>query len=581
MIKEYYDFLKIYLRITQGRVKYFIIMIMSAIGYKTMLILMTFFATQIIKYLMISNHEMTYLSLILFTITIIFYMIFLYINYVIYGYNNFDSYTKLSKKILEKIINVDDSFTKKISKGKLLNSVNSDIFNICDMLDRISELFGTLFQCLVLICVVMAYNIYLGIILIIYAFFYIKIKNNFDRKISFYARRSLSSLDAYTNLFQSVLSGLQEIKTFNIIDKLEIRLNRIKNKYTKDNRKKINYFIYRDIDTKIIGYLVNIIMYTILTILLIRGEIGIDVLILLVGYQTSLTDYIAKLIESTAAIRDVSVSVERVESILNYKDKKPIPFGSLENDYIDGIIEFRNISFSYNNKNILNNFSLKIKPNEITTIVGQTGTGKTTIINLLLRLYKVNKGKILIDNADIYEYTKKIHSSNVSVVNQKPFIFNMSIRKNLNFVDKNIENQIKACKRVGIHDFIMTLPNGYNTILRENATNVSGGQKQLISLARTLLSKSEILLFDEVTSSLDPDSAKVIYKVLYELKKDHTIVVISHKPDMMKKSDRIIVLHNGKIVGDGHHEKLIKNNEHYKWLSAKKSASKVGVFDYV
>ena len=193
-------------------------------------------------------------------------------------------------------------------------------------------------------------------------------------------------------------------------------------------------------------------------------------------------------------------------------------------------------------------------------------------------MYKPNSGKILIDGVDIYEYTKDIYKSNVSVVNQKPFIFNMSIRKNLDFVDSNIDNQIEACKRVVIHDFITSLPQGYNTVLRENGSNISGGQKQLISLARTLLSKSEILLFDEITSSLDPDTAFHITNVLKDLKKDHTVLMITHKPDLMKKADRIIVINEGKIVGDGSHKELLENNEHYRFLQARKSASKLGVF---
>ena len=155
----------------------------------------------------------------------------------------------------------------------------------------------------------------------------------------------------------------------------------------------------------------------------------------------------------------------------------------------------------------------------------------------------------------------------------------MSIRKNLDFVDTNINNQIEACKRVGIHDFIVSLPKGYNTILRENATNISGGQKQLISLARTLLSKSEILLFDEITASLDPDTSSNIDTILKDLKKDHTIIMITHKPELMKKADRIIVLNEGKIVGDGTHKQLLESNEYYRDMQTRKSASKLGVFN--
>ena len=166
----------------------------------------------------------------------------------------------------------------------------------------------------------------------------------------------------------------------------------------------------------------------------------------------------------------------------------------------------------------------------------------------------------------IYDFTKDVYSSNVTVVNQKPFIFNMSIRKNLNFVDTNINNQIEACKKVGMHDFIMGLPDGYNTILRENANNISGGQKQLISIARTLLSKSEILLFDEVTAQLDPATTKHIINIMKDLKVDHTILMITHKPQLMKLADEIIVIDKGKVVGMGEHKVLIEKNKYYQLL---------------
>ena len=139
----------------------------------------------------------------------------------------------------------------------------------------------------------------------------------------------------------------------------------------------------------------------------------------------------------------------------------------------------------------------------------------------------------------------------------------MSIKNNLSLIDPNFENQIEACKRVGIHDYIMSLPRGYNTILTENATNFSGGQKQLLAIARTLLSKAEILIFDEVTSSLDTILVEKIKEIFENLKLDHTIIIITHKKDVMKIADKIIVLNKGKIVGQGSHNELMKNNKYY------------------
>lgn len=150
-----------------------------------------------------------------------------------------------------------------------------------------------------------------------------------------------------------------------------------------------------------------------------------------------------------------------------------------------------------------------------------------------------------------------------------PFIFTMSIRQNLNLIDKNKQHQIEACKRVGIHDFIMSLPKGYNTILSENASNFSGGQRQLLSIARVLLSKAEILIFDEVTSSLDTILVEKMKEIFEDLKQDHTIIIITHKKDVMQIADNIIVLNKGEIVGIGTHDELMKNNPFYIDLQTK------------
>lgn len=309
-----------------------------------------------------------------------------------------------------------------------------------------------------------------------------------------------------------------------------------------------------------------------------KGEFDVSVLVLMISYHEYIVTYIDELIDSTATIRKVNIAVNRINDILNYNSKE-ISLGVIDTKDIYGIIEFRNVDLKIKNHKILDNINLKIDHNEVIAIVGEAGSGKTMMLNLLLRLFEPTNGKITIDNIDIFDFSKETYANNVSIVNQKPFIFNMSIRKNLNFVNKNINNQINACKRAGIHSFIETLPNGYNTILRENGSNISGGQKQMISIARTLLSEAEVLLLDDITTSLDPDTAKLVPKLIKNLRKDHTIVMITKKPDLMKEADRIVVLDKGKINDVGTHKQLIARNEIYQMLQSRKSPSRMGVFN--
>ena len=309
-----------------------------------------------------------------------------------------------------------------------------------------------------------------------------------------------------------------------------------------------------------------------------KGEFDVSVLVLMISYHEYIVTYIDELIDSTATIRKVNIAINRINDILNYNSKE-ISLGVIDTKDIYGIIEFRNVDLKIKNHKILDNINLKIDHNEVIAIVGEAGSGKTMMLNLLLRLFEPTNGKITIDNIDIFDFSKETYANNVSIVNQKPFIFNMSIRKNLNFVNKNINNQINACKRAGIHSFIETLPNGYNTILRENGSNISGGQKQMISIARTLLSEAEVLLLDDITTSLDPDTAKLVPKLIKNLRKDHTIVMITKKPDLMKEADRIVVLDKGKINDVGTHKQLIARNEIYQMLQSRKSPSRMGVFN--
>jgi ABC-type multidrug transport system fused ATPase/permease subunit len=176
-----------------------------------------------------------------------------------------------------------------------------------------------------------------------------------------------------------------------------------------------------------------------------------------------------------------------------------------------------------------------------------------------------------LDGINIKEFSKEIYTSNVAVANQIPFIFNTSIRNNLNFVDTDINHQIAACKTAGIHDFIETLPLGYNTILRENGGNISGGQKQMISIARTILTNAEILLLDDITTSLDPDTARLVPNLIERIKSKHTVIMITKKPELMRIADRIIVLDHGKIADIGTHEKLLERSALYRSMQTMRS----------
>ena len=207
-------------------------------------------------------------------------------------------------------------------------------------------------------------------------------------------------------------------------------------------------------------------------------------------------------------------------------------------------------------------------PNERVAFVGKSGAGKTTIFNLIARLYHTNKGKILLDNYNINELTRDSVRNNMSIITQNPYVFNFSIKDNLLLAKENatMKEIREACKLACIDDFIMTLPNKYETMVGENGIILSGGQKQRLAIARALLMKTEIILFDEATSALDNETQSKIQEAINNLKGEYTILIIAHRLSTVIDCDRIFVVDNGKIINSGSHKELLKNCDYYKNL---------------
>ena len=483
-------------------------------------------------------------------------------------YANFfkDTYVLMHQKLVNSVYDFDYEYSKKIPIGKIINSSNSDIINIAEVPSFMIELLIEIIKLLVIYFVFAKQNILVALYVIIIDIIYYIYARKCNNKNNYYLKKQIKYADKMTGMLSQILIGLKDIKSFNIGSRLNNKLDTYRKKWQENYFLKRKYYFTRKTLVGLVIDFGKIILYFIVLVLLIKGKIQIAMFLLLISYYDKTKESINDIMEFDVSIMEESVSLYRINQIVNYKDSNLVLDGIVNNDDIAGYVEFKNVSFKYSRLQVLKNVSFTAKPNQITAIVGKTGSGKTTLFNLLLRMYRVNDGKILIDRINIYDYSRDVFNSNVSIVNQKTFIFNMSIRANLSLIDSNKKRQIDACKRVGIHDFIMSLPDGYSTILKEDATNISGGQKQLLSLARALLTSSEIILLDEVTSSLDPNTTNKIINLLDDLKTDHTIIVITHNKDLMRRADKLVVLNNGKIECIGNNDDLIKKNKVYKQL---------------
>ena len=530
------------------------------------LLLLPFTASKIVEYATISDFKTTIIWIFLFLISSLVYVLFHHYNFVAYKNNSIFTHNKLQQLILNKVTTYDENFSKKISTPYIVNTAFSDVGNVMKIPDQAFDTIVEMISITISLIILINVSVFIGISTLLLSLVSLyAIAKNMEKKEHYLAGQRKYQ-DSISGLMGQVLDGSKEIKSFNMKEDICNYLENYKKLWRKNYFKKRRYSDNIDVLVPLIMGFGKILVYFIAIWLILNGKYDVAMLVLVIGYYENIQNEFSNFFDKLNNISANTTRIDRIYNVLHYKTKNMLDFGQNNNDKIRGKIEFKNVSFTYDRQEVMKNVSFEIQPKSFTAIVGKSGSGKSTIFRLLLRLYKANKGQILLDGENIYDYSKEVYSSNVAIVTQKPFIFDMSIRENLSLVDSNHEHQIAACKKVGIHDYIMGLKDGYNTKLISDAENISSGQKQLIALARTLLSKAEVLLFDEVTSTLDMNTSKQIITILKKLKQEHTILMITHKPQLMKLADEILVIDDGRLVGKGNHKELNKNNKYYQIL---------------
>ena len=288
-----------------------------------------------------------------------------------------------------------------------------------------------------------------------------------------------------------------------------------------------------------------------------------------IQYVRSFTQPIAQLANISNTLQSTAAAAERVFEFLNEEEEVPDTSSPIKLNSVVGNVEFKNVHFGYTeDKIIINNFSSYIKSGQRIAIVGPTGAGKSTIIKLLMRFYDINSGEILIDGHSIKDYTRNDLREMFGMVLQDTWLYNASIFDNIKYgnFDATKEDVINAAKAAHCDEFIKALPNGYNLILNEEANNISQGQKQLLTIARTILSDPKILILDEATSSVDTRTEVLIQKAMDHLMNGRTSFIIAHRLSTIKDADIILVMKDGDIIEQGSHDELLKTDGFYAHL---------------
>ncbi|MFI8706090.1 ABC transporter ATP-binding protein [Bacillus sp. NPDC077411] len=300
--------------------------------------------------------------------------------------------------------------------------------------------------------------------------------------------------------------------------------------------------------------------------LAVKRTIAVGDILAFVQYVRNFTQPIAQVAQIANVLQSTAAAAERVFEFLEEEEEAPESENPVKLQEVNGEVTFKDVQFGYNpDKIIINNFSAHIKPGQKVAIVGPTGAGKTTIVKLLMRFYDINSGAICIDGHDIKDFTREDLRSMFGMVLQDTWLFNGSIMENIRYgrLDATDEEVIEAAKAAHAHSFVKTLPNRYNMELNEEASNVSQGQKQLLTIARALLADPKILILDEATSSIDTRTEVLIQKAMENLMEGRTSFIIAHRLSTIRDADLILVMKDGDIVEQGNHEELLKAGSFY------------------
>ena len=371
-----------------------------------------------------------------------------------------------------------------------------------------------------------------------------------------------------SGLVGELVRGARDIKMLNSENDF---MNELNNKVDSTNRERYS------MNKKTFGW--NLLIFHVhdiqsffmilLLVLQMKHGIIIPSMALVVYNYSSRLGYATNTISSLfECIRDFNLSCERIIEVMDGKKFKKEKFGKKHIDKINGDFSFEHVSFSYDDNKVLDDLSFNVKANSTVAFVGKSGVGKSTIFNLLCKMYDVNSGKILIDGIDINLLDKDSIRGNITVISQNPYIFNMSIRDNLRLVKNDLtdEDMISACQVACLEEFIEYLPDKYDTIIGEGGLNLSGGQKQRLAIARALVQKTEIILFDEATSALDNVTQEKISSAIRNMKGEYTIMIIAHRLSTIKSADKIFYISDGRVLMEGSHEYLLDNCKEYKKL---------------
>ncbi len=482
----------------------------------------------------------------------------------------------LKKNIYEKIITLPLSYFSKNKKGDLISRMSSDVIEVQNSFLSIIEIFirdpltitftiGAMF--------VISYKLTLFVIVFIpVSGFIISFIGKTLKRKSLLVQREQAEL---TSITEETINGIKIIKSFLAESFFKNKFNKTNTNFLSFSNKLINRQNIAAPLSEFLGILViGVLLWYGGQLVLIDMELKPAAFITYMGLAYGVLTPAKSISKAFYSLKKGNAAAERVFEIIDSKSEFFDDSNKENLDSFEKCIEFKNVSFKYENATVLNNISLKVNKGEMVAIVGSSGSGKSTLVNLIPRFFDRISGKILIDDIDINNLSRLKIRSLIGIVSQDSILFNTSIKENILLGNQKGNIQEKLSESISIanaDEFINELDDQVDHIVGDNGSNLSGGQKQRVAIARAVYSNSPILILDEATSSLDSKSEKLVQDAIDKLMINKTSIVVAHRLSTIQNANKIIVLDKGEIVEQGNHDELIKNDSYYKKLIALQS----------
>lgn len=506
---------------------------------------------------------------ILLTVLIIYIVsaIFSYIEGLIMTQVSQKYTYQLRKKISEKLNRLPVSYFDKKTHGEVLSIITNDVDTLSMCLNQsATEVITSIVTIIGILVMMISINIPMTIVAILILPVSIFLISFVMKHIQHFFKEQQEYLASVNGKVEEMFGSHTVVKVFNAEEKV---LNDFRKENDKLCKSAMKSQFFSGLMHPIMTFVGNI-GYVLVAIIggafAIQGKITIGNIQSFISYAKNFTQPIMNFAQVSNMLQSMLAAAERIFEFLDEEEEAIVVDNPVKLTHVDGAVEFQNVHFGYNPEQIIiNDFNASVKPGQKIAIVGPTGAGKTTMVKLLMRFYKVNSGAILVDGHNINDFNREDLRGIFGMVLQDTWLFSGTVMENLRYgkLDATDDEVIAAAKTAYVHHFIQTLPDGYQMQLNEETSNISGGQKQLLTIARAILADPKILILDEATSSVDTRTEILIQKAMDKLLEGRTSFIIAHRLSTVKNADLILVMDKGDIVEQGTHEELLAKNGFY------------------